>query len=364
MVNLSPTASSNIEQEPLRSTHTGNFSALLHELGISLVVSTYQAGKLITIRADGTEINTHFSVFKKPMGIATKSDRLAIGTRYQVWELHNLPAVTERLEPQGKHDACFLPRKIHITGDIDIHEMAWGKDNELWLINTRLSCLCTLNSEHSFVPRWRPPFISSYDLRDRCHLNGLGMRYGKPKYVTALGTTDTPSGWRKHKADGGILMDIDTNETIVKGLSMPHSPRWYQDKLWVLESGKGTLSQVNPISQEITTVVELPGFTRGLSFWGNLAFIGLSQVRETAVFSGIPLTQTIKERICGVWVVNINTGDTVAFLRFEGAIHEIFAVSVLPGIKFPEIVDWNDHLLSSSYALPDEALKEVDRTHG
>ncbi len=343
---------------PLNSIHTNTFPNLLKQTGISLVVSTYQAGKLIVVRADRDKLNTHFRVFNKPMGLAATREKIALGTAAKIIEFRNVPATGQKLNPPGLHDACFLPRNIHITGDIDIHEMTWVED-DLWFINTRFSCLCTLDNKYSFVPRWRPPFISQYDLRDRCHLNGLAAKDGKPKYVTALGNTDTPAGWRANKASGGILMDIDTNEFILTGLSMPHSPRWYRDKLWVLESGKGSLSVVDTEKGETTTVTQLPGFTRGLDFWGDFAFIGLSQVRETAVFSGIPLTKTQTERICGVWVVNIVSGETVAFLRFTEAIQEIFAVSVLPGIRFPEIVDYNDGLLANSYVLPNEALAEV-----
>jgi uncharacterized protein (TIGR03032 family) len=345
-------------QLPLRSVHTNTFPPILNQLGISLVVSTYQAGKLIVLRADGEVINTHFKVFNKPMGLAADQHKLALGTAYQVWELRNQPAVTQRLQPPDQHDACYLPRQIYITGDIDIHEMAWVGE-ELWFINTRFSCLCTLDKEYSFVPQWRPPFISAYDLQDRCHLNGLAVRDGKPRYVTALGATDTPNGWRQNKANGGILMDITTNEILVQGLSMPHSPRWYQGKLWVLESGKGSLAWVDLANGKVQEVAKLPGFTRGIDFWGDLAFIGLSQVRESAVFSGIPLTQTLSERICGVWVVNIKTGETLAFLRFEEAVQEIFGVAVLPGIRFPEVIDWDEGLLGGSYVLPDFALAEA-----
>ncbi len=173
------TASTPVSQQPnddnlpLRSVHTNTFVQVLEQMGISLVVSTYQAGKLIVIRADGASVNTHFRVFHKPMGIATDGDRLALVTSSAIWELRNNRNTAARVEPKGKHDACFLPRDIHLTGDIDIHEMAWGKD-ELWFINTRFSCLCTLDKNYSFIPRWRPPFITAYDLRDRCHLNGLG----------------------------------------------------------------------------------------------------------------------------------------------------------------------------------------------
>jgi len=342
----------------LNSIHTNTFPQLLTQAGISLVVSTYQAGKLIVVREDNGLLNTHFRVFNKPMGLAATRNKIALGTAAQIIEFRNVPATAQKLNPPNKHDACFLPRKIHVTGDIDIHEMTWV-DEDLWFINTRFSCLCTLDNQYSFVPRWRPPFITEYDLRDRCHLNGLAAKDGKPKYVTALGNSDTPAGWRANKAAGGILMDIETNEYILTGLSMPHSPRWYRDRLWVLESGKGSLSVVDLEQGKMTIVSQLPGFTRGLDFWGDFAFIGLSQVRETAVFSGIPLTKTQTERICGVWVVNIVSGETVAFLRFTDGIQEIFAVSVLPGIRFPEIVDGNDDLLANSYVLPDTALAEV-----
>src|SRR5262249_54292557 len=153
-----------------------------------------------------------------------------------------------------------------------------------------------------------------------------------PRYVTALAAADTPQGWREHKKDGGVLLDVPSGEVVVGGLSMPHSPRWYHDRLWVLESGKGGLGVVDTEAGRYQGVAELPGFTRGLDFYGNLAFIGLSQVRESAVFSGIPIAnRALAERNCGVWVVDIRTGQTVAFLRFADAVQEVFAVQVLPG---------------------------------
>jgi uncharacterized protein (TIGR03032 family) len=203
-----------------------------------------------------------------------------------VWEYHNMPAVAQKLEPTGKYDGCYLPRRIHVTGDIDIHELARDRDNGLWVISTRLCCLCTLDADHSFYPRWRPPFVSALAPEDRCHLNGLAMVDGRPRYVTALGVTDTPGGWRANKARGGILMDVETSDILLRGLSMPHSPRWYRGKLWILESGAGSLAVVDVERRTWQTVAQLPGFTRGLDFMGPLAFVGLSQVRESAVFRG------------------------------------------------------------------------------
>ena len=337
---------------PLRSVHTTNFPELVAQLGISLLVTTYQAGRLVILRGEQGKLNTHFRVFPKPMGLASRADRLAIATRLHIMEFHNQSDVAAKLEPAGKHDACYLPRTTHVTGDIFAHEIAFA-GSELWIANTRFSCLCTLDSKYSFVPRWMPKFVTQLLPEDRCHLNGLAVIDGKPRYVTALGTTDSRAGWRANKANGGILMDVEANEIIARGLSMPHSPRWYNDQLWVLESGDGSIATVDKNTGQLQRVARLPGFTRGLDFCGPYAFVGLSQIRQSAVFSGIPITERLKERLCGVYVVDLRTGQNVAFLRFEDKVQEIFAVQVLPRYSFPELLtDEKDEHLANSWVVP------------
>ncbi|MDG4595914.1 MAG: TIGR03032 family protein [Candidatus Contendobacter sp.] len=336
--------------------YTANFPQLLGRLGISLLISTYQSGRIIAVRADGDQLNTHLRFFPSPMGIAIGPHALAIGVQRSIWDYRNQPAVAHKLDPPGKHDACFLPRSCHVTGDIRVHELAFAGE-ELWIVNTRFSCLATLDNAHSFVPRWRPPFVSQLAAEDRCHLNGLAMVDGRVRFVTALGETDTPQGWRENKAAGGVVMDVDSGEILLRNLSMPHSPRWYGGRFWLLESGKGALVVADLAAGRVETVAELPGFTRGLGFVGPYAFVGLSQVRES-LFGGIPLTERLKERTCGVWVVDLRNGRTVAFLRFEGAVQEIFDVQVLHGVRFPEIAEPEADLVSGSFALPAAALAE------
>lgn len=343
----------------LRSVHTTSLPELLRRLGISLAVTTYQAGKFIFVREDEGKANTHFRGSRQPMGLARLGNRLALGTATSVREYVDQPALAPKVPPENRHDACYVLRSLHVTGDIAVHELAFAGD-ELWVVNTRFSCLCTLEQDASFTPRWRPPFITGLSLEDRCHLNGLAMRDGKPRYVTALGTTDTAAGWRANKRDGGVLMDVPSGEFIVRGLSMPHSPRWYADRLWVLESGKGTLCTVDEATGQLNVVASMPGFTRGLDFVGPFAFVGLSQVRETAVFSGIPIAERpVEERACGVWVIDVRNGQTVAFLRFESGVQEVFAVLALPH-RYPEMLaeEWDDKV-AHAYVLPDAAMPDV-----
>lgn len=340
------------DSTPFRSVATASFAEILQQLGISLLVTTYQSGRLIVVRSAGGTLNNHFRTFRSPMGVAVGDGRIALGTLREIWDFRNCAALLPTLEPAGAHDACYLPRNIHVTGDIRIHEVGFA-GGELWAVNTRFSTLCTLDSDHSFVPRWRPPFVTRIAAEDRCHLNGMAIADGRVRWVTALGATDSAGGWRENKASGGVVIDVDSNEIVLRGLSMPHSPRRYAGRLWLLESGKGTLASADLASGRIETVAELPGFTRGLAFAGPLAFIGLSQVRESNIFGGIPLVERVPQRSCGVWVVDLRDGRTVACLSFEGAVQEIFDVQVLHGVRYPEVLDSSAELVGRSYALPE-----------
>lgn len=342
-----------------------SFVALLHQLGASLLVSTYQANKLLAVRASGNGLSTLVRTFDKPMGLAIDGPRLALGTRKEIWFLRNAPDIAPQVEPSGMHDACFLPRSSHVTGDIGIHEMAWAKtssqesgarghDRELWLVSTRFSCLCTLDPDYSFVPRWRPPFITAIAAEDRCHLNGLALVDDRPQYVTALGTTDVRDGWRADKPHGGCILDIPSGEFVARGLSMPHSPRWHDGKLWVLESGTGALSHVDRETGQRDTVTTLPGFTRGMAFAGPFAFIGLSKIRATSAMDGVPLAEKRDQLKCGIAVVDLRSGQLIASLDFQTAVEEIFDVQLLPGIRFPEVMGFQKDTLLHTFIIPPE----------
>jgi uncharacterized protein (TIGR03032 family) len=332
-------------------TQSDSFVELLHELGASLLVSTYQANKLLAVRATGNGLSTLVRTFDRPMGLAVDRSRLAVGTRKEVWFLRNAPDIAARVEPEGTHDACYLPRSSHVTGDIGIHEIAYAKD-ELWLVSTRFSCLATLDPDYSFVPRWRPPFITELAPEDRCHLNGLALVDGKPGYVTALGTTDVRDGWRADKPHGGCIMDVASGEFVTKGLSMPHSPRWHDGKLWVLESGTGGVVVVDLDTGRRDTILQLPGFTRGLGFAGRYAFVGLSKIRSTSAMDGVPLAARREELKCGVAAVDLESGTLAGIVEFQTAVEEIFDVQIVPGIRFPEVVGFQKEEVHHTFVVP------------
>ncbi|HVX59709.1 MAG TPA: TIGR03032 family protein [Pirellulales bacterium] len=336
-----------------RYTQSDSFVEFLRKLGASLLVSTYQANKLLAVRASGQGLSTLIRTFDRPMGLAADGRRLAIGSRKEIWFLRNAPDIAQRLEPPGLHDAFYLPRSSHVTGDIGIHEVAWAGD-ELWLVSTRFSCLATLDPDYSFVPRWRPPFISAIAAEDRCHLNGLAMVDGQPRYVTALGATDVRDGWRPNKAHGGCVIDIPSGEFIARGLSMPHSPRWHDGSLWVLESGTGSLVQVDRASGKKDAIARLPGFARGMACVGPFAFVGLSKIRPTSAMDGVPLAEKREQLRCGVAVVDLRRGQAAAFLEFETAVEEIFDVQLLLGVRFPEVLGFQQQTIQHTFIVPAE----------
>ena len=320
-----------------KSVFTPSFHEILQRSGSSLAVSTYQSGRLILIRSIDGALNTHFSAFPSPMGIAVAPHALALGTKSHVWHFRHHNSLS-----------AYAPTASHVTGDIRVHELAWAGDS-LVVVNTRFSCLATLDPQHSFKPIWRPSFITELMPEDRCHLNGVAIVDGRPRYVTALGATNEKEGWREAKTRGGIVIDIDSNEIIARELSMPHSPRFHDGRLWFLESGEGRLCAFDA-SGRVEVIAEVPGFARGLAFAGPYAFIGLSQVREH-VFDGVPVASR-NERQCGVWAVDTRDGSIAGFLRFEGIVQEIFDVQLLSGVARPELIEPDDAKLQTAFLLP------------
>jgi uncharacterized protein (TIGR03032 family) len=224
------------------------------------------------------------------------------------------------------------------------------------LVNTRFSCLARLSRDYSFTPVWRPKFVSDLVPEDRCHLNGVVVLEGQPKYVTALGTTDTAGGWREKKATGGVLIDVQTEEVVCRGLSMPHSPRWYDNRLWVLNSGTGELMLVDAASGKTTAVCGLPGYLRGLCFVGTFALVGLSKIREKHIFGGLPIQQRYEKLLCGVAVVDLRSGRLAGMFEFTSGCEELYEVQFLPGVRRPMILNLEKAAVRQAITNPDSSF--------
>lgn len=321
-----------LPKREVRYEHSQEFLAVLEQLQSSLLISTYQAGKLAVVGTYQHELALSFHNFEQAMGIAVSPRRLAVGSKGAVWVLRQSSDIAQRLDPVGKYDACYLARSGFVTGKVHGHELAWSGD-ELWLVNTLFSCLCTIDDVHSFTPRWRPPFISSLAAEDRCHLNGFAMLDGQPAYVTVMAESDTPGGWRPTKATSGCVLEVPSGRVVARGFAMPHSPRLHQGRLFVLDSGKGLLCTIDPRSGQVGVVASLPGYTRGLAFHGPFAFVGLSKIRETSTFGGVPIAEHREELKCGVGIIHLPTGKLAGRLEFQTGVEEIFDVQVLPNIR-------------------------------
>lgn len=323
--------------------HSSKFVPILEHLGCSVLVSTYAAGKVVSVGASGGKLHLGFSNFQQAMGIAppvqfenksgVETQSIAVGGPNVIWFLRDGGSLAAKVDPAGTYDRAYLARESFVTGNIHVHEMQWGVEGELWIVNTLFSCLSTLHEDFNFVPRWQPSFISELAPQDRCHLNGMAMQDGRPKYVSALGTSDAARGWREDKSAGGVVMDVDSGEIVGRGFCMPHSPRWHEGKLFVLDSGRGRLVTIDLATGHLNVVASYPGYGRGLAFHGRFAFVGMSRARETSVFGGVPICEDRDAMRCGLVVIDLVLGQSVAFLEFESGVEELFDVQVIAGSR-------------------------------
>lgn len=325
--------------------------------GGTLAISTYQAGKVALVGWSGSGVSLLLRNFDTPMGLAVEGDLMAVATREQIVQFANSRVLAPHFPQHNSslHDALYLPRSVHLTGNQRVHDIAFSK-NGIWFVNTLFSCLATVSPGYSFLPRWKPPFISELSPEDRCHLNGFAMSEGKPRFVTALGATDLGQGWREQRATGGVLMDVESGQIVLRGLAMPHSPRMHGEKLWFLNSGAGELCVADPAAGTFSTVCALPGFLRGLSFAASYAVVGMGKIREKHLFSGMPVQDRFPRLLCGVGVVDLRSGSHVATLEFTSGCHELYDVQFIPGVTRPMIRTTQDRDAHEPVTLPDSGF--------
>jgi uncharacterized protein (TIGR03032 family) len=331
-----------VEQQTTISTSRG-FADFLATNRLSLALTSYQTGQLMLI---GPLLDGRLSVFQRnfvrAMGLTATPQRIHIAAIAQIWRLENVLGPGQLANQHSLHyERLYVPRMAYTTGDLDAHELAVDGKDRVIFVNTKYSCLATFDPVHSFKPLWKPKFISKLAPEDRCHLNGLAMKDGAPKYVTAVSRCDVVDGWRERRHEGGILIDVETDRIVTEDLSMPHSPRLNAGALWVLDSGRGFLCRVDARSGKAEQVTFCPGFARGLSFWRGYALVGTSLPRDGA-FKGLELEANIKARDgeprCGAYIIDTRTGDILHWIRFEGAVRELFDAAFIPGVRAPMCV--------------------------
>ena len=346
-------SSTSPQSPPIEITCSRYFLQWLHEQQISIAFTTYQTNRLflIGLKPDDGQLSAFERLFDRPMGLCATPDRLYMSARYQLWQFDNALAPGESY---NGYDKLYVPRVGHTTGDLDVHDVTVAKAGRVIFVNTLYSCLATLSERYSFVPLWQPPFISKLAPEDRCHLNGLALVEGTPHYVTAVSRSDVAAGWRERRQDGGCVVDVRSNQVILTGLSMPHSPRFYRGRLWLLNSGAGEFGYVDTERGTFEPVAFCPGYLRGLAFHGHCAVMGLSKPRERT-FSGLALDERLAAKDaqprCGLMVIDLDTGNVLHWLALEGLVTELYDVQVLPGVRCPMSLGFKSDEISRIIAI-------------
>jgi uncharacterized protein (TIGR03032 family) len=337
---------------PFTCAYSPAFAELIAKLDCSLLLSTYQAGKVIALSSDGERISQLPRTFDTPMGVALEGNKIAIATKNEVVILANSPELAMAYpKKQGYYDSLYLPRTVHFTGELAMHDLAWV-GGDLVGVNTSFSCLCRIDSDFSFRPFWKPRFITDLQHEDRCHLNGMAVEGNAVRWATAFGETNAPHGWRENKARAGVLIDVPSGETLMRNLPMPHSPRIINGQTYLLLSATGEVARVDDSHSGYEVINRINGFVRGMDVAGDFLFVGSSKLRRAHTFGDMALAQRT-DLFCGVTAIHLPTGSIVGQLRYENSCDEIYDVKVLPGRRRPNILRVDQDIHRYAVATPE-----------
>jgi uncharacterized protein (TIGR03032 family) len=339
---------------PFRCSYTPNVPELLAKLGCSLAISTYQAGKLIFLSPKNEDELVQLTrTFNKPMGIAlhAEPDKLALACKDEVIVFANSGDLAASYpKKRDTYDALYMPRCTYHIGQLDIHDLHWGSEG-LYAVNTLFSCIMKIDDHYNFIPYWIPPFVTELTSGDKCHLNGMAMVNGKPKYATAFNQGNAFQSWRDVVTTDGVLMDVETNEIIAGNLRMPHSPGIFNNELYLLFSATGEIVKVDPANGATTIITRLDGFVRGMAFYKNFLFVGLSKLRRnSSTFAKLEIAE--KAQHAGITIIHLPTGSIFGEIRYHTSVDEIYDIQVLPGKTRPNILNTIQHDYKQGLSIP------------
>jgi len=338
---------------PFAYTASPEFPDILDQLNASLVLSTYQAGKLIFISSDGENVKLLPRNMDQPMGLSLQGNKLAVACMHDIFVLaHDVRLAAEYPRQPGMYDTMFMPRQQFYSGTLHMHDIGWQGDH-LIAVNTLFSCLCRVDGEYSFTPVWKPPFITELAPEDRCHLNGMAMVDGQPKYVSAFGATNNKDDWREKKYEAGIIMDVDSGEIIAGGLPMPHTPRVFDGELYVLFSATGELAHIDVKTGRYEVVKKFDGYVRGMDKIGDYLFVCMSKIRKSHTFNDSEYAKK-RDYQAGFEMIHLPTGGGISQLKFMRSCDEIYDICVLPGLKLPGIVGIMDGNYRMALTMPND----------
>lgn len=327
---------------PFSCQYTPNVPELLMQLKCSLAISTYQAGKLVFISPKDENYLVQLPrTFDKPMGIALdhSDGKMALACKDKIITFSNSTGLAQHYpKSPNKYDALYMPRLTYHTGPLDIHDLYYGKEGKLYAVNTLFSCIISLDEQFNFTPYWQPPFISKMVSEDRCHLNGMALKDGLPKYASAFNQGDSFQSWREVITTDGIIIDVESNEILTHALAMPHSPRLYNNELFVLLSATGELIKIDTNNGKTETITKINGFVRGMSLHKDYLFIGLSKLRKnSSTFAKLDIAE--KANQAGIMIVHLPTGSITGQITYLSSVDEIYDVHVIPDFIRPNILN-------------------------
>jgi uncharacterized protein (TIGR03032 family) len=349
---------------PFSCKFSPQFSELLYRLNCTISLSTYQAGKLIFLSAKDEENIVQLPrTFKKAMGIAQSEDgkKLALACQNEVLVFTDSPSLAKYYPKAPEvYDALYMPRLTYHTGALDLHDLSFGANEELYGVNTLFSCLIKLDSNYNFTPIWKPEWIDRIVSEDRCHLNGMAMKDGRPRFVSAFNTGNKPQSWREDITKTGVIIDIETNEIVCEGLPMPHSPRMFNGKLYVLLSASGELACIDTEQKKYSVVTKLGGFVRGMDLIEDYLFVGISKIRKSSSTFGDLSFDKAANR-AAIVAVHLPTGSIAGEITYQNSVDEIYDVNIIQDKTRPNILNTINETYNSGVTIPEQSFWAVPK---
>ncbi len=333
-----------LEKHSLNYKVSDSFISLLQKQKISLLISREYENILIMLTASKGKLTQSFFPLAHPSGIAVHPSAkqfYVASTRNpnRIVEFSRASSEHKRIEsPESKVEGKWMPSRVKFyPGATYLHDLAFmGEDLYANSVGFNGVFKVNLSIPEQEPILWCPPSLNNAGVADMSanYLQLNSIAAGKTLQESCFtASCEKPQSFRpghkKFKVDGkGVVFDSSSGKVIAKGLTRPHSARWYNDKLWLCNSGYGEVGYVE--GERLKVVAKLPGWTRGLHFSKDILFVGISKILPG--FEHYAPGITAGKELCAVYALSPHTGQILGDIVFPSG-NQIFGIESLPEIS-------------------------------
>lgn len=318
-----------IMPESLNYRVKGDFLSVLEKLNVTLLITREYEHLVMALNVKKNKLRQSFIHLPHPSGLAVdaKTNKVYVAATRNPNQIIELAIASNPINKL--QEKILMPSRVkYYGGSYYFHDLAFI-NGSLYANSVGKNSIIMVDFISSKSDRavWSP-LPEKENVRNHIQLNSIAANKSlADSYFSA--SAEKPGKYKpgdlKFPVDRkGVIFQGKDKKVVARGLTRPHSARLFRNKLWVNNSGYGEFGCIE--NGKFSSFVKLPGWTRGLCFKDNVAFVGVSKVIQKFKIYAPGIKE--KQQQCAVYAIDMRTKKIIGNMEWDYG-NQIFGLETI-----------------------------------